>query len=118
MGSLIISFHLIKKIIVQPSFYKKTMSLKIFDPTVEPVSEGFSLTARPIDLEGKVVGLLDNGKYNSDKLLEKVGDRLMKEYGVRKMILIKKPSSSRPVSGEQIEEFIKDCQLAIAGIGD
>lgn len=93
-------------------------NLIIFDPTVEPVSEGFSLASRPVNLEGKVLGLLDNGKHQSDRLLQKVGDLLVKEYGVRKWILLKKSSAYRPVPGEQLEELSKECQLAIAGIGD
>jgi hypothetical protein len=92
--------------------------LVIFDPTVEPVSEGFSQAPRQGTLQGKVVGLLDNGKYQSDKLLKKVGDFLMKEYGVGKLVLIKKPSAYRPAPIEQLEELIKECQLVVAGIGD
>jgi len=92
--------------------------LVIFDPTVEPVSEGFSLAPRSESLQGKVVGLLDNGKYQSDKLLEKVGDFLLKEQGVLKLVLFKKPSAYRPAPTEQLEELMRECQLVIAGIGD
>ncbi len=97
---------------------KPQTNLVIFDPTVEPVSEGFSQAPRGGTLQGKVVGLLDNGKYHSDKLLKKVGDFLMKEYGVHKFVLVKKPSAYRPAPPEQLEELIKECQLVVAGIGD
>jgi hypothetical protein len=97
---------------------RQMSNLIIFDPTVEPVSEGFALAPRPVQLEGKIVGLLDNGKHQSDKLLEKVGTLLTKEYGVRKLILVKKPSAYRPAPVEQLEELMKECQMAIAGIGD
>lgn len=92
--------------------------LVVFDPTVEPVGETFKLAPRAGGLTGKVIGLLDNGKHNSDRLLKQVADLLIREYGVKQVVTQKKPSAFRPAPDEQLDALAQSCDLAVAGIGD
>jgi hypothetical protein len=43
--------------------------LEILDPTVEPRTQPLTYVPRPDSLKGKRIGLIENTKFNSDKLL-------------------------------------------------
>jgi len=94
------------------------MSFPIFDPTIAPKGEGFAWASRPADLRGRVVGLLDNGKPNADRLLEHVGALLAREHGVGRLVRVRKPSPYRPASGETIDQVAKEADVVLIGIGD
>ncbi len=46
---------------------------EILDPTVEPRRQPLTYVPRPDSLKGKRVGLVENTKFNSDRLLQKIG---------------------------------------------
>jgi len=94
------------------------MGFQIFDPTVAPVGEGFAWAPRPDDLRDRVVGLLDNGKPNSDRLLEHIGALLVSERGAGQVIRVRKPSAYRPAPDEMIDQVAKEADLVVVGIGD
>ena len=90
-------------------------------PFIDP-SRGGSRTklqraARPMDLAGKVVGLLDNTKEQADIILETVGEDLRKRYGVAGVILVRKEFFSKPAKPELIDDMAKKVQVAIAAVG-
>ena len=49
--------------------------ISILDPTVQPMPESTSLAPRPTSLDGATVGLLANGKRNSEELLRAVYEK-------------------------------------------
>ena len=57
-----------------------TQRLRIFDPTVSPTVERSGLAPRLDSLDGKVIGLYNNGKPNAARLLEVVGEQLSERY--------------------------------------
>jgi len=73
---------------------------------------------RPRSLEGKRVALIENTKFNSDKLLVRIGDILKREYGVAEWKLFRKHNSSVPAHDEIIQEVRKTCDVVVAGVGD
>ena len=94
------------------------MGFQIFDPTIAPEGEGFAWAPRPQELRDRVVALLDNGKTNSDRLLEHIGRLLESELGVGRVTRVRKPSAYRPASDEMIEQVAKEADLVVVGIGD
>lgn len=92
--------------------------IEVFDPTVEPREQPITYVARPESLKGKTVGLVENTKFNSDALLLRIGKILEEEYGVKHSILRRKHNSSVPAHQEIIEEFRREVDLVVAGIGD
>ncbi|MBI3090656.1 MAG: hypothetical protein HYY96_08305 [Candidatus Tectomicrobia bacterium] len=92
--------------------------MKVFDPTAGPETGGFELAARLGSLRGKVVGLLDNTKTNSDRLLRLVGRLLQEKHGVAALIERRKFTASMPASDELVAELARQCDVVIAGIGD
>ncbi|MBP1931002.1 hypothetical protein J2Z37_000999 [Ammoniphilus resinae] len=69
-------------------------------------------------LDGKVLGLLDNGKWNSKKLLNEVQDILIKNYNIKDVIKWKKPNFSAPANRDMREEIAKKCDFVVSAIGD
>ena len=91
---------------------------KIFDPTTEVKEQTIAFVPRPTSLRNLRIGLVENTKYNSAKLLLKIAAMLEKEYGAQSHILRPKKSSGSPVSPEVLTEFRSHCDVAVAGVGD
>jgi hypothetical protein len=92
--------------------------LEIFDPTVEPRQQPITYVARPGSLRGKRVGLVENTKFNSDRLLSKIGKILVEEYGAAETRMWRKHNSSVPAHQEILEELGRTSDVMVAGIGD
>jgi hypothetical protein len=92
--------------------------IELLDPTTEATAQRMSYAARPASLEGKRVALIENTKFNSDRLLQKVGDILKAEYGVAETRMWRKRNSSVPAHEEIVAEVRTTSDVMVAGIGD
>lgn len=93
--------------------------LVVYDPTIAPnPSPGFVPAPRLDVLEGKVVGLIDNSKTNSDRFLIRIGELLKEQYGVAQVIAHRKPSASKPVASDVADDLAARCDLVVAAVGD
>jgi hypothetical protein len=92
--------------------------IELLDPTAEVTAQGIAYVDRPATLEGKRVGLIDNTKFNSDRLLEKIGAILKEEYGVAETRMFRKHNASVPAHEEIIVELRKGFDAMVAGVGD
>jgi hypothetical protein len=92
--------------------------MEILDPTTEAVAQPIAYAPRPASLAGKRVGLIENTKFNSDRLLGKIGDILKAEYGAAETRMWRKRNSSVPAHQEIIEELKRTSDVMVAGIGD
>lgn len=92
--------------------------IRVFDPTTSPKEQALRYAPRPISLQGKKVGLVENTKFNSDKLLLKIGKILQEEYGVQGVMLRRKRSSGVPAHEEIIRDILAECDAVVAGVGD
>jgi hypothetical protein len=92
--------------------------MEILDPTTEAATQSIAYAPRPTALEGKRVALIQNTKFNSDRLLEKIGNILKAEYGVADWRMYNKHNASVPAHAEIIEEVKKSADVMVAGIGD
>ncbi len=92
--------------------------IELLDPTLEASTQPIAYAPRPSRLEGKRVALIENTKFNSDRLLQKIGDILVKEYGAASARMFRKRNASVPAHAEIIEEVRKTCDVVVAGVGD
>jgi hypothetical protein len=92
--------------------------LEILDPTVEPRKQPLTYVARPDSLRGKRIGLVENTKYNSDRLLMKIGEILKQEYGAADTVMWRKHNAGVPAHAEILEEAKRGVDAVVAGIGD
>jgi hypothetical protein len=92
--------------------------MELLDPTVEQPAQSVSFAPRPQALAGKRVALIENTKFNSDRLLEKIGDILKQEQGIAEWKVFHKHNSSVPAHKEIIDEVKAGYDLVVAGVGD
>ncbi len=95
-----------------------TQKLVLVSPVNEPQQAESTYAPRLAALEGKRVGLLDNSKHKADKLLDALVALLDAQYGFTNIVRHRKPSASKPVAAEVIEEFRHTCDLVLVGVGD
>jgi len=93
-------------------------SFEILDPTVEPREQPLTYVPRPDSLRGRRIGLVENTKFNSDRLLQKIGDILVSEYGAAGTRMWRKKNSSVPAHEEILEAARREVDVVVAGIGD
>jgi hypothetical protein len=92
--------------------------IELLDPTAEAAVQTVAYAARPDTLAGKRIALVENTKFNSDRILLKIGELLKQEYGAAEVKLYHKRNASVPAHEEIIEDIRKSCDLVVAGIGD
>jgi hypothetical protein len=91
--------------------------LPFIDPTRGGSKARLQRAPRPMDLAGKVVGLLDNTKEQGDVILAAVGEGLRERYGVADVIIRRKAYFSKPAAPELIDEMANKVQVAVAALG-
>ena len=70
------------------------------------------------ELEGKHLGLLANGKGNSEELLEAVLEELKQHYEFPVVMWRNKGNASRPASADILDELARTCDVVVTAIGD
>jgi hypothetical protein len=95
------------------------MTIKILDPTVRAEEAlDVAVAKRVGDLDGKVLGLLHNGKVNGDHLLDLVREQLGARYRLRDVIVIRKDSASRVAEANDLDRLARECDVVVTAIGD
>jgi hypothetical protein len=94
-----------------------TEQLPFIDPTRGGSKSKLARATRPIDLAGKVVGLLDNTKEQGNIILDALGEALRERYGVADVVIRRKQYFSKPAAAEIIDEMANRVQVAIAAVG-
>ena len=90
----------------------------ILDPTSPPLPVDARLATRPADLNGKVLGLLNNSKSNAAALLDEVGELLAERYQFASVIKGSKPNASRPCPEDIVKDFASRCDVLVTSNGD
>ena len=92
---------------------------EILDPTgAADATSDTTLAPRLASLDGKVLGLLDNGKPNGAALLEEVGRQLRRRAELRDVLMYTKPYFGTPVEPTQTQRIFEECDFAVTAIGD
>ena len=92
--------------------------LQALDPTVQPIPADAVVAERPTTLDGKVVGLLANGKLNSEEILALTQEVLADRYEFKAVVARNKRNASRPCPEEIIDELVEQCDVVITSSGD
>ena len=90
---------------------------KFIDPTAGGGKAKIAMATRPMDLAGKVVGLLDNTKEQGALILETIGRALREQHGAAKVVMLSKEHYSRPADPAIIDQLAREAQVAIAAVG-
>ena len=93
-------------------------TLTVLDPTVAPLPADGVIADRPVSLDGARLGLLANGKLNSEEMLTAVHDVLADRFEFGSVVERNKLNASRPCPEEIIDELIDQCDVVITSSGD
>jgi hypothetical protein len=94
------------------------MAIQIFDPTTEATGRQIAYAPRPKSIAGLRIGLVDNTKHNSDRLLLRIAALLESNHGAKAHVIRRKRSSGAAPHAEIIEELKANCDVIVAGVGD
>ena len=94
------------------------VKLQALDPTVQPIPEEAVVAERPDTLDGKVIGLLANGKINSEEILALTQEVLADRYEFKGVVARNKRNASRPCPDEIMDELVDLCDVVITSSGD
>ena len=92
--------------------------LIVHTPVGKVVKQVFDLARRVPTLDGLVLGLLDNNKWNAQKLLRQLEVELRARYKLKDVITLRKPYFSRPAFPEMIEQMTMGADVVITALAD
>lgn len=96
-----------------------TQRERLLDPTGDAEREvDVTLAPRLRSLDGLTVGLVDNTKTNATLLLTEVAKELRRAHGLRTWVVYAKSYFGTPVEESLIQQILRNCDFAVAGIGD
>ena len=94
-------------------------NMRLVNPSGTDLGSGeFHLNDRPSDLNGKTLGLLENHKTNSDKVLHELGNLLKEKYDIKDVVYLSKHSASLPTKPDTVQQMMDKVDVLITGIGD
>jgi hypothetical protein len=70
------------------------------------------------DLNGKIVGLLDNSKPNADRLAERFAELLREKFGVAGVIKRRKITAQQGAPKQDLDELAAQADFILSGLGD
>lgn len=95
-------------------------SLEVMNPIARTEVRTISPNARPEQLRGRIVGLLETRKPNADVFMNQIQERLESgAFGVKEIVRRAKPTAANePTAQAIIAELSESCDLVIHGIAD
>lgn len=94
------------------------MTIDVLDPTRVGDPPRRELASRPATLDGARLGVLDNGKPNSDRFLLLLTGRITSASGIGTVDTLRKPAIGRLAPDEQHERLVATADVVITGVGD
>ncbi len=94
------------------------MNLVTYNPTAGPAAEKAVMAQRVDTLQNGVLGVIDNGKHNSDRVLSQIVEGIKSRYQLKDVVTIRKDKSSYPIRDGMAQELAGECDFVVAGIGD
>ena len=92
--------------------------MQLYDPTApRPQRQVFRAQALA-GLEGKTLGLLENGKLNAEVMLREVAVLFEQRHGCTVRAVYSKLNASAPAPAETLAQAAKEVDFLITGLGD
>jgi hypothetical protein len=93
------------------------MSILLYPEGSSPEAQ-YVLAPRPPTLSGLTLGLLINGKRNSDHLLHDIAGLIGERYRLKAVVALTKPSHGRIAPKPMLDELSEKCDVVLTAIGD
>jgi hypothetical protein len=86
------------------------------DPTGHVYTEERQMSRRITEVRGSVAALLDNGNDTSNFFFRGLAKVLQEEFGVSKIIMETKFTSTKPADQEMINSMSEEADFMVAGV--
>lgn len=96
----------------------QTHRLAVLDPTVRPTPAHADMATRLESLDGKTIGLLANGKRNSEEFLGHLAAIMAEHYQIKGIVARNKRNVSRPCPELMMQELLDQCDVLVTASGD
>jgi len=93
-------------------------SVPVYDPRGAVEAAPMAISPRVKQLEGLRLGLLDNTKWNANKLLRGVRDRLAQKHAFGAVNYYRKESFALAATPELLAEIAAENDIVLTAIGD
>jgi hypothetical protein len=91
--------------------------LLMLDPRADVLLENNPLVPGLETVEGKVLGILDNGQANSSPMFDELARLLKGKLRVTEVIVRKKPTHMQGAPEPILDELVSRCDAVITGLG-
>ena len=92
-------------------------TLKMLDPRA-PVNPLDQPLAPGLDtLEGKIIGIIDNGQSNSTTMFQELTRLIQERFQTAEVIFKTKPTHMQGAPAAILDEFVNRCDAVITGLG-
>ncbi|HXV82039.1 MAG TPA: hypothetical protein VEG60_19350 [Candidatus Binatia bacterium] len=92
-------------------------TLKMLDPRGSVSLKDRSLIPGLDTLEGKIIGIIDNGQANSTTMFQELAKLLKEKYRPAQVLFKTKPTHMQGAPKAIMEEFASRCDAVITGLG-
>ena len=92
-------------------------TLKMLDPRGSINPQNRPLVAGIESLEGKVIGIIDNGQANSTTMFQELAKLVQERFRTREVIFRTKPTHMQGAPKPMMEDMINRCDAVITGLG-
>ncbi len=92
--------------------------MQLYDPTASGPQRVASRAPALASLEGKTIGILENGKLNAPEMLQEIAALFEQRHGCTVRPLYHKSNASAPAPAETLATACKEVDFLITGLGD
>ena len=92
-------------------------TLKFLDPRVTINPKDRPLVPGLDTLEGKIIGIIDNGQANSTMMFQELAQLIQEKFHTREVLFKTKPTHMQGAPKPLMEEILSRCDAVITGLG-
>lgn len=92
--------------------------MQLYDPTSSGAERHLSRAAALASLQGRTIGILENGKLNAVEMLHEIADLFVQRNGCTIRAVYSKSNASAPAPSETLAKAASEVDFLITGLGD
>ncbi len=92
--------------------------MQLYDPTSSGPERSLARAAAMAGLEGKSIGILENGKLNAVEMLGEIASLFEIRHGCTVRVIYSKANASAPAPAEILAKAAGEVDFLITGLGD
>ena len=92
-------------------------TIKFLDPRAAVNPKDRPLVTGLESLDGKVIGIIDNGQANSTTMFQELAKLMQEKFHTKEVIFKTKPTHMQGAPKPIIEEILNRCDAVVTGLG-